>query len=48
MARVNAGAGNPTLDDKYSVFSLLLGNDEIKRQVLVIFTDEIYQSLRNA
>ena len=27
---------------------LLLSNDEIKRQVLGIFTDEIYKSLREA
>ena len=29
-------------------FSLLLSNDEMKRQVLGIFADEIYKSLRNA
>lgn len=29
-------------------FSLLLGNDEIKKQVLGIFTEEIYKSLREA
>ena len=28
-------------------FTLLLGNDEIKRQVLGIFTEEIYKSLLN-
>jgi type I restriction enzyme R subunit len=28
-------------------FSLLLSNDEIKRKVLGIFTDEIYNSLRD-
>lgn len=29
-------------------FSLLLSNEEIKRQVLGIFTEEIYKSLREA
>lgn len=29
-------------------FSLLLSNDEMKRQVLGIFSDEIYKSLRDA
>lgn len=36
------------LDQNQDFFSLLLGNDEIKRQVLGIFTDEIYKSLRDA
>lgn len=36
------------LEQNQDFFSLLLSNDEIKRQVLGIFTDEIYKSLRNA
>lgn len=36
------------LSQNQDFFSLLLSNDEIKRQVLGIFTDEIYQSLRSA
>lgn len=36
------------LDQNQDFFSLLLGNDEIKREVLGIFAEEIYQSLRNA
>lgn len=36
------------LSQNQDFFSLLLSNDEIKRQVLGIFTDEIYKSLRNA
>lgn len=36
------------LEQNQDFFSLLLSNDEIKRQVLGIFTDEIYRSLREA
>ena len=36
------------LEQNQDFFSLLLGNDEIKRQVLGIFTEEIYKSLREA
>lgn len=36
------------LSQNQDFFSLLLSNDEIKRQVLGIFTDEIYKSLREA
>ena len=36
------------LDQNQDFFSLLLGNDEIKREVLGIFAEEIYKSLRNA
>lgn len=36
------------LSQNQDLFSLLLGNDEIKKQVLGIFTEEIYKSLRNA
>lgn len=36
------------LSQNQDFFSLLLSSDEIKRQVLGIFTDEIYKSLRNA
>ena len=36
------------LEQNQDFFSLLLSNDEIKRQVLGIFTEEIYKSLRNA
>lgn len=36
------------LEQNQDFFSLLLSNDEIKRQVLGIFTDEIYKSLREA
>lgn len=36
------------LSQNQDFFSLLLSNDEIKRQVLGIFTEEIYKSLRNA
>ncbi len=35
------------LSQNQDFFSLLLSNDEIKHQVLGIFTDEIYKSLRN-
>ena len=36
------------LEQNKDFFSLLLDNDEIKKQVLGIFTDEIYKSLRKA
>ncbi len=36
------------LDQNQDFFSLLLSNDDIKRQVLGIFTEEIYQNLREA
>jgi type I restriction enzyme R subunit len=36
------------LDQNQDFFSLLLGNDEIKRQVLGIFAEEIYNSLRKS
>jgi type I restriction enzyme R subunit len=36
------------LSQNQDFFSLLLSSDEIKRQVLGIFTDEVYKSLRNA
>lgn len=36
------------LSQNQDFFSLLLSNDDIKRQVLGIFTDEIYKSLREA
>ncbi len=36
------------LEQNQDFFSLLLNNNELKRQVLGIFTDEIYKSLRNA
>jgi len=36
------------LEQNQDFFSLLLGSDEIKRQVLGIFTEEIYKSLREA
>lgn len=36
------------LSQNQDFFSLLLSSNEIKRQVLGIFTDEIYKSLRNA
>ncbi|MDE6058839.1 MAG: DEAD/DEAH box helicase family protein [Clostridia bacterium] len=35
------------LSQNQDFFSLLLNNEELKRQVLGIFTDEIYTSLRN-
>lgn len=35
------------LEQNQDFFSLLLSNDELKKQVLGIFTDEIYKSLRN-
>ena len=35
------------LSQNQDFFSLLLSNDEMKRQVLGIFSDEIYRSLRN-
>ncbi|WP_155810236.1 hypothetical protein [Scardovia inopinata] len=34
------------LDQNQGFFSLLLGNDEIKWEVLGIFAEEIYDSLR--
>lgn len=37
-----------SLSQNQDFFSLLLSNDEIKRQVLGIFTEEIYKSLRSA
>lgn len=37
-----------SLSQNQDFFSLLLSNDEIKKQVLGIFTEEIYESLRNA
>ena len=36
------------LEQDQDFFSLLLSNDEIKKQVLGIFTEEIYKSLREA
>ena len=36
------------LSQNQDFFSLLLSNDEVKKQVLGIFADEIYKSLRNA
>ena len=36
------------LSQNQDFFSLLLSNDEIKREVLGIFTEEIYRSLREA
>ena len=36
------------LSQSQDFFSLLLSNDEMKRQVLGIFSDEIYKSLRDA
>ena len=36
------------LSQNQDFFSLLLSNDEMKRQVLGIFAEEIYKSLRNA
>ncbi|MCH5194351.1 MAG: type I restriction endonuclease subunit R [Oscillospiraceae bacterium] len=36
------------LEQNQDFFSLLLNDDEIKREVLGIFTDEIYKSLRNS
>lgn len=36
------------LSQNQDFFSLLLSNDEIKKQVLGIFSDEIYKNLRNA
>lgn len=36
------------LSQNQDFFSLLLSNDEIKKQLLGIFTEEIYKSLRNA
>lgn len=36
------------LSQNQNFFSLLLSNDEMKRQVLGIFADEIYKSLRSA
>ena len=34
------------LDQNTDFFSLLLNNDDLKREVLGIFTEEIYRSLR--
>lgn len=36
------------LDQNQDFFSLLLRNDEIRREVLGIFAEEIYNSLRKA
>jgi len=35
------------LEQNQDFFSMLLSNDEIKRQALGIFTEEIYKNLRN-
>lgn len=34
------------LEQNQDFFSLLLSNDDLKREVLGIFTDEIYKSLK--
>ena len=36
------------LEQNQDFFSLLLSNDEMKRKVLGIFSDEIYNSLKEA
>ena len=36
------------LEQNQDFYSLLLSNDEMKRKVLDIFSDEIYKSLKNA
>lgn len=36
------------LSQNQDFFSLLLSNDEMKRQVLGIFSEEIYKSLKDA
>ena len=36
------------LSQNQDFFSLMLSNEEMKREVLGIFSDEIYKSLRNA
>ena len=36
------------LSQNQDFFSLLLSNDEIKREVMGIFSDEIYRSLRES
>ena len=36
------------LEQNQDFFSLLLSNDDIKKEVLGIFADEIYKSLKNA
>lgn len=36
------------LEQNQDFFGLLLSNDEMKRKVLGIFSDEIYNSLKNA
>ena len=36
------------LEQNQDFFSLLLNDEEIKREVLGIFTEEIYTSLKNA
>ena len=36
------------LSQNQDFFSMLLSNDEMKQQVLGIFSDEIYKSLRDA
>ncbi|MDY6315814.1 MAG: hypothetical protein SPL49_01125 [Oribacterium sp.] len=36
------------LDQNQDFFSLLLSNDEIKRQVMGIFAEDIYKSLRKS
>lgn len=35
------------LEQNQDFFSLLLSNDDIKKEVLGIFADEIYKSLKN-
>lgn len=36
------------LEQNQDFFSLLLSNDDIKKEVLGIFTDEIYKSLKKS
>lgn len=36
------------LDQNQDFLSLLLGNDKIKREMLGIFAEEVYKSLRDA
>lgn len=45
---IGALALSEGLSQNQDFFSLLLSNEEMKRQGLGIFSDEIYKSLRNA
>lgn len=48
MNSMNILSGSVGLSQNQDFFSMLLSNDEMKRQVLGIFSGEIYKSLRES